>query len=363
MVTVTGLSGVWDVGNGMAPLSRAPPRVSVVMPNHNGGLWLAEAVGSLLGQTFADFELLIVDDGSTDDSPELLAGFARDDPRVRVIAQPRQGLAAALNRGLEEAAAPLLARLDSDDIARPLRLERQVAFMDAHPEVGLVGSWALQIDVNGRPRGRRAPQTEPAALARDLERTNPFVHSSVMARTAPLRCLGGYRAALEAAEDYDLWLRLAETTEVANLPEYLVSYRMHDAGVSRRQSLRQAFSVRLARAAAEARRAGRCDPAADLKAPPDWHAPVSVGSFYDKDAALFRWLDVPTAPPADCAAPPSRETLLGLSHAERRLAALALFARSRSRDRGEARVARGMFLRLCLGRPRTVVNAVWSLRT
>src|ERR1700677_968192 len=104
-------------------LSRPPPRVSVVMPNHNGGLWLAEAVGSLLDQTFADFELLIVDDGSTDRSTQLIAAIASDDPRVRLIAQPRQGLAAALNRGLTEAAAPLLARLDSADIAPPVPLQ------------------------------------------------------------------------------------------------------------------------------------------------------------------------------------------------------------------------------------------------
>jgi glycosyltransferase involved in cell wall biosynthesis len=346
----------------MAPAANPTPRVSVVMPNHNGGPWLAEAVESVLAQTLADFELLVIDDGSTDDSRALLAGFACRDPRVRVLAQPRRGLTVALNRGLAQARAPLLARLDSDDIARPRRLERQVDFMDQHPRVGLVGSSALQIDVNGRPRGQRIAETRPEALTRALERSNPFVHSSIMARTDLMWRLGGYRCAFEAAEDYDLWLRLAEVAEIANLPEFLISYRMHDASVSRTKSLRQAFSVRLARGAAAARRAGGDDPTNALEAPPDWRQPMPAAAFYARDAALFRWLDRGSgAESADL------ETLMdalpGLNHAERRLAALSLAARIRSPDPAMARAARSLLLRLCRRRPRAVFNAVWSLRT
>ena len=344
------------------------PSVSVVMPNHNGAAWLAEAIGSVLAQTLADFELLVVDDGSTDASRAILADFARRDGRIRVILQPREGLTAALNRGLAAARGPLFARLDSDDIAKPTRLEAQVRFLADHPRVGLVGSWALQIDGAGRPRGRRTPETSQAALSPSLERTNPFVHSSIVARTALLRDLGGYLGAFEAAEDYDLWLRLAEVAEIANLPEFLVSYRMHEGSVSRRKSLRQAFSVRLARAAALARRAGGGDPAEGLEAPPDWNAPGAAESFYAEDAALFHWLDQCDVAPAG--EPPERargdafiRQLPGLSHAERRLAAMSLAAQVRSRDRLQARSARALVLRLCRERPRTVFNAVWSLRS
>jgi GT2 family glycosyltransferase len=343
----------------MAPLSK-PPRVSVVMPNHNGGPWLAEAVDSVLAQTLADFELLVIDDGSTDGSPELLDRYARLDPRVKLIRQPRRGLTEALNRGLAAARAPLFARLDSDDIARPMRLQRQAAFLDAHPDIGLVGSWARQIDVNGRPRGERKPRTDPADLARDLERANPFVHSSIMARTGLLRGLGGYRPVFEAAEDYDLWLRLAEAAEVANLPEFLISYRMHDGAVSQRKALRQAFSVRLARGAAMVRRGGAADPAEGLSEPPDWACPPPTGAFYAEDAALFRLIETGVDRPGGRGLV---DQLPRLNHAERRLAARALAGRIVSRDRAEARSARTLLLRLCRERPRAVFNAIWSLRT
>jgi GT2 family glycosyltransferase len=343
------------------------PAVSVIMPVRNGWRWLGEAVDSVRRQTLADFELIVVDDGSTDGSRETLELVARKDRRVRVIHQRHLGLAAALNRGLAEASAPLVARLDADDVAHETRLQRQAEFLARHDEIGIVGAWAVEIDRHGRPRGRRTPDVRSDALKRRLVETNPFVHSSIMARAELLRELGGYRAAFEAAEDYDLWLRAAEVTELANLPEFLVSYRVHDDGVSRRDPLRQAFSVRLAQRAAAARRERAADPADALDGPPDWRCAMASRSFYAEDASLYRWLDLEPGEPSDRA--PIGACAEGLvhgerplNHAERRLAARAIWTRVRSPDPREAADARDLLMRLLRLSPAAVLRAAWSLR-
>ncbi len=237
-------------------------------------------------------------------------------------------MVAALNRGLDAARAELIARLDADDRADPTRLERQVAFLKAHPAIGLVGSWADVIDANGSIIGRRQPETAPAALARVLERRNPMLHSSMMWRAGLTATAGRYRAAFAAAEDYDLWLRMAEHTQIANIPEALVQYREHGGAVTRRDNLRQLFSARLARRAAHARRTTGADPADGLAAPPDWNAAEAEREFFRDDAMLYRFLELATnanAPiTADAALPSEPSGEFGLTHDERRLAQLAL---------------------------------------
>jgi glycosyltransferase involved in cell wall biosynthesis len=344
------------------------PEVSVLMPARDAARWLAEAVESILAQTFASFELLVIDDGSTDDTARLLSRFAERDGRVKVLSGPARGLVAALNEGLAAARAPLIARLDADDIAHPERLAKQVAFLADHPDVGVVGSWAQEIDSRGRPLGLRAPETCPDRLSRLLARTNPLVHSSVMARTQLLRDLGGYRCAFEAAEDYDLWLRVADQARLANLSDVLVSYRIHDGSVSGCKLLRQGFSARLARRAAMTRRQAGRDPADSLTAPPDWHSPMSADAFYAEDAALYRWLDrvgrpEPSAPGgAGSLAAAWREGLADLSHSERRMAARALVDEITGKDRTQARGAASVLLELCRRQPALVLGAAWSLR-
>lgn len=341
------------------------PTVSVVMPVYNAGRWLRTAVDSIFGQSLRSLELIAVDDGSSDASPAILQAAARTDARVRVIRQPHGGLIAALNRGLAAARAPLVARLDADDVAHPTRLQRQADYLSQRPDVGLVGGWALEIDAQGRVRGRRMPETAPNALKRLLPKNNPIIHSSVMARTDLLRGLGGYRAAFHTAEDYDLWLRVSEVAAIANLPAFLVSYRMHGGGISCGDPLRQAFAARLTKRSAMARRKGGVDPADRLDGPPDWRAEGAADAFYAEDVGLYRWLDGANEASDPIALAGARGLVEGafeLDHKERRLAAQAIWRRVRSSDRAQAASARELLMRLCRQSPTVVLRAAWSLR-
>ena len=199
--------------------------VTVLMPVFNGEAFVAEAIESILGQTWTDFELVIVDDGSTDSSPRILESFR--DPRIRVITSPaREGIAQALNRGLAATSASLVARQDADDISHPTRLERQLAFLEANPSVVLVGTQVRVIDARGRvsrPPGWRRPLTHAGIRFQSMF-DNPFIHGSVVFRREPV---GFYDTAFRSAEDFDLWSRVAAHHRVANLPEELVDHRMH----------------------------------------------------------------------------------------------------------------------------------------
>jgi glycosyltransferase involved in cell wall biosynthesis len=207
------------------------PRVSVVLPVRDGARYLREAVESVLGQSLADLELIVVDDGSTDETPSLLAGF--DDRRLRVLRQDRLGLVPALNRGLEAAKAPYVARMDADDVSLPERLERQVAFLDAHPRAVLVVPGVELMDEEGHGVGTLVLPPADADLRRRLLLRNPITHGSVVARRSALEAVGGYRAAHGANEDYDLWRRLARDWELAALPDLLYRYRVHPGAVTK----------------------------------------------------------------------------------------------------------------------------------
>jgi glycosyltransferase involved in cell wall biosynthesis len=217
-----------------------PPLVSVVMPVFNGERFVAEAVASLQRQSLRDFELLVVDDGSTDAGVDIVERRALSDPRLVVIRPGRVGLVAALNLGLERATAPLLARMDADDVAHPRRLERQVAFLARNPDVGLVGTAYRVIGPDGR-RGRvlRLPPSDPGVRWLGLL-ASPFAHPTVMLRRRLLLEHGlRYDAAMSGAEDFDLWQRALTVTKGRNLPRVLLSYRVHAASVSREHRARQ----------------------------------------------------------------------------------------------------------------------------
>ncbi len=200
------------------------PAISVLLAVHDGAPWVSEAVSSVLTQTLRDIELIVVDDGSTDATAELLAGFR--DVRLRVERQARAGLTGSLNRALALARAPLVARLDADDVAVPERLGLQRAFLDAHPDVGLVGGAAREIDPDGRLVREVRPPTADDAIRRTLIRRNPFVHSSVTMRRDLVGQVGGYDERWPVAQDYDLWMRLSRVTRLANLAEVVTIRRL-----------------------------------------------------------------------------------------------------------------------------------------
>jgi len=206
------------------------PAVSVLMAVYNGAPWVADAARSVLAQTLGDLELVVVDDGSTDATGDVLAGVG--DSRLRVERREHEGLTRALNYGLRVARAPLVARLDADDIALPERLARQVAFLETHPEIGVLGSAAREVNGDGREVRVVRPPEDDGALRRALIRRNPMLHSTVTMRRHIVEAVGGYDPRFAVAQDYDLWMRLAGVTRLANLSEALVVRRLLAGRVS-----------------------------------------------------------------------------------------------------------------------------------
>ena len=208
------------------------PKVSIVMPVYNGVRYLREALDSLLTQTFQDFEIWAIDDGSTDDSPALLASIR--DPRLRVYRQDNAGQTGALNTGLKLAKGEYIARMDQDDISEPERLAMQVAFLDSHPEVGLLGSEYMWIDEKGTPLRKMSFPRNNSNLRRAMARCNPFAHSAVMFRRSLIEQVGGYiqNKNYPQFQDYELWIRMAVHSQVANLPVVLMRYRVHESSSS-----------------------------------------------------------------------------------------------------------------------------------
>jgi hypothetical protein len=236
------------------------PAISVLMPVYNAGRFLVPAVESVLAQTLSDFELIAIDDGSADKSGKVLADFATCDPRIRVFTQDNRGIVATLNRALELARAPLIARMDADDLSRPDRFAKQIACLRAHPEVGAVSGAIDYIDEAGTYIRTAVFPTEPASIARELPHRPCVCHAPVMARTQVLRSLGGYRRQLQYAEDYDLFLRMSEMVPIANLPDVLYAVRLHPVTISARHTATQELAALAARGAARLRRGGKPDP-------------------------------------------------------------------------------------------------------
>ncbi|WP_162006662.1 glycosyltransferase family 2 protein [Roseimaritima sediminicola] len=211
-----------------SPGSTPSPLISVVMPIYNAQSHLRQALASILAQDFEDFEVVAVNDGSTDDSGGILQQFAARDRRVRVIEQRNRGLVGALNRGLEESRGRLLARMDADDVAMPERFGKQVRFLQQHPAVLAVGTAIMNMDCDGdRLNVQILPTEAPAIDDQLMHRRTGLAHPSVMMRREAVEAVGGYRAEFEWIEDHDLWLRLSERGPLANLPDVLLCYRQH----------------------------------------------------------------------------------------------------------------------------------------
>lgn len=233
------------------------PRVTVVMAMCNAVQFVREAVASVLAQTYRDFELIVVDDSSSDDSLSILQSF--DDARIRIIRhQTNGGAALSRNDALAAARGELVAIMDADDVCVPTRLERQVAFLDANPRVGLVGCGVYDnIDAESAVLHTSCLPEHNEAIQRNLMERWCFLHSSIMFRRTLYETVGGYVSAFEPAEDHDLVLRILEHCEAHNMYERLVSYRLNPKGLSvmGRQYINQVRSaaIRLA----QRRRAGQ----------------------------------------------------------------------------------------------------------
>lgn len=214
-------------------------KISVLMGVHNGQRFLKEAVDSVLCQTFVDFELLICNDGSTDATAQILEEYARQDSRVRILENEKNmGLAASLNRCIEEARGEYLARMDADDRCLPERFARQVEYLDSHMQVAVVGSGAYLMDDSSRIYGQRGCGEEAVITLADAVKAAPLIHPTVMMRAHAVRAVDGYtvNALTTRAEDYDLWCKLCQAGYVlARVPEKLLCYREDSANVSRRK--------------------------------------------------------------------------------------------------------------------------------
>ncbi|WP_333606050.1 glycosyltransferase [Novosphingobium sp.] len=245
------------------------PAISVAMSVYNGERYLALAIESVVAQDFEDFEFLIVDDGSTDASAQIIRRHAEADARIRPILRENRGLIASLNEMIALAAAPIVARMDADDICRPDRFSKQIAFLAKHPDYGVVGSWSEDIGEEGEPLIRNGmadhPLTHEDLLAAIENGDQLICHPAAMFRRDIVRAIGGYHAAFRHCEDFDLWLRLANVTKLGNISEPLLRYRRYPTQVSARHATEQQIGTAVARIAWRERQAGRPDPTEKLE--------------------------------------------------------------------------------------------------
>ncbi len=219
------------------------PKISVIMPAYNAEKYIAEAIDSILNQTFGDFEFIILNDCSTDRTEEIIRSYT--DPRIVSLKnEQNMGVAATLNKGLSVAKGEYIARMDADDISLPERFAKQVAFLDKNPAVAVLGTNVERFDESGS-LGTSQLATDPKQMHIDMFFFCGIAHPSVMMRASAVRKLDGYDLAFEGLEDYELWCRVARQHQITTLPEVLLRYRIHSAQVTKRPS--EAYFARLRR--------------------------------------------------------------------------------------------------------------------
>lgn len=212
------------------------PLISVLLPVYNGEKSVERTINSILDQSFLDFEFVIINDGSTDNTRAILDQF--QDQRLRIIHKPNEGLGKTLNLGLQLARGKYIARIDADDFAHPERLEKQVAFLETHPEIAVVGSAAKVVYPDGTERIRLRP-LEPHRIRQHIIKVCPLAHPSVMMLKDAAVSVGGYDTAYDgslgrsAGEDYHLWVRmLAQGYQLANLADPLITLYKADTSIT-----------------------------------------------------------------------------------------------------------------------------------
>lgn len=256
-------------------MKRSTPLVTVLTPVYDPPLeMLRQAIESMLAQTFSDFEFLILDDGSRDpDVCAELTFWASKDARVRVYQEAHRGVPGTLNHGMRLARGAYIARQDADDWSEPRRLERQVSFLENHPEAVLASTDTFAHAADGAPLWRLRLPHASLELKKALWDGNPFVHGSTMYRRRRALEIGGYREALAGSADYDFLWRLSETGDSVNLDEVLYHYRFTAGSISARRAAQQARSYRAAHRLAAARKRGEAE---DLEAAIAWAEQASV---------------------------------------------------------------------------------------
>jgi glycosyltransferase involved in cell wall biosynthesis len=239
------------------------PRISVLMPVRNGMPYLPAAVQSILDQSMQDWELVVVDNGSSDGSAEFVARLQEEDGRVRLYRNEKVGVSHSLNFGLDYCVAPWLARMDADDVSLPDRLERQLAFVEANPDVPAVSCWAYYINAESQ-RVARAPNDlstrEDFRRYRERKDLIEVPHPGAFIRRDVLERIGRYRPEFEPAEDVDLWSRLSEQGYVLAIPEFLIEYRLHAGSVVNSNLKLAQMKREWVRACTHARSAGAAEP-------------------------------------------------------------------------------------------------------
>lgn len=221
------------------------PKVSLIMSVYNAAAYLEEAMDSILSQTFTDFEFIIFDDSSNDNTPAILKAYADKDARIRIVTnEVNMGLTKNLNRGIRLARGTYIARFDGDDVSLPTRFEKQVAFLDAHPHVGVISMWADVIDGSGRVTRTIKYPTTDAELRRAMIHYNPFFHPGLMMRKDAAVEAGLYNPVWKQAQDYELYFRIAKKHELANIPEVLLKFRETSGSITAKKNRRQvAFAL------------------------------------------------------------------------------------------------------------------------
>lgn len=219
------------------PSTPAQPRVSVVMSVYNGQEYVAEAIESILNQTFKDFEFIIINDGSTDDTLTLISGY--HDTRIKLISRRNKGLVASLNEGIEVATGRYIARQDADDISLPGRLRDQVKAFEDHPQLVLCGTGFQDIDFHGVKGSITELSLSPSLLKLEVYTRSPFCHGSIMAKKESIQKVGGYSDRVGPVEDYDLWIRLKDEGDFMNLKSIRYLYRIQPNSISHQQAKTQ----------------------------------------------------------------------------------------------------------------------------
>lgn len=258
-----------------------PPAVSVVMSAYNNVAYVTAAVKSILSQSFRDFEFIIIDDGSTDGTGDLLRRHAESDSRIRLVQRANKGLTVSLNEGLAMARGALVARMDADDIAHRDRFEKQVEFLAKHPEVVILGTRIETIDPYDSPLDQYQHKLDHDSIDAELIRGSGWalVHPTVMMRAEALKRVGGYREEWNNSEDLDLFLRLAEVGRVANIPDVMLKYRQHLGSVNHLKFENQMRIKRTILAQAHERRG--------TKVPDSWE--FKDRKHLDPIAEYFEW--------------------------------------------------------------------------